>query len=102
MSPGTSLPTAARLGRTFRVHLARSNKSLDIPEHRSILDVVLDAQVHIRHACHSGRCGACEVTVLTGVPEHRDPVYANTSRPPADRMKLCVSRSVTDELTLDL
>ena len=86
----------------FKVHLARSRKSLDVPEHCSILDVVLAAGVHIRHACHSGHCGACETTVLAGVPEHRDPVYANTSRPPGDRMKLCVSRSVTGDITLDL
>jgi hypothetical protein len=47
-------------------------------------------------------CGACEVRVLEGTPDHRDPVYSNTSRVPLDRMKLCVSRSVTPRLTLDL
>jgi ferredoxin len=88
--------------RPFRVVLARSARSLDVPAGRSILDVVLDARVHVRHACHTGHCGACEVKVLDGLPEHFDPVYRHTSRPPRDRMKLCVSRALTPELTLDL
>ena len=88
--------------RSFRVVLARSARSLDVPAARSVLDVVLDARVHVRHACHTGHCGACEVRVLGGLPEHLDPVYRHTSRPPRDRMKLCVSRAITPELTLDL
>lgn len=86
----------------FSVVLARSGRRLDVPAGRSILDVVIDARVHIRHACHTGHCGACEVPVLCGVPQHLDPVYRYTSRPPADRIKLCVSRALTPELTLDL
>ena len=86
----------------LRVVLARSGRYLEVPAARSILDVVLDARVHIRHACHTGHCGACEVPVLGGVPQHLDPVYRYTSRPPRDRIKLCVSRALTPELTLDL
>lgn len=86
----------------LRVVLARSGRNLEVPAGRSILDVVIDARVHIRHACHTGHCGACEVRVLGGLPQHLDPVYRYTSRPPSDRMKLCVSRAFTPELTLDL
>lgn len=88
--------------RPLRVVLARSGRCLEVPPERSVLDVVLAAKVHVRHACHTGHCGACEVTVLQGQPEHFDPVYRHTSRPPCDRMKLCVSRAFTPQLTLDL
>lgn len=88
--------------RSLHVVLARSGRRLEVPAGRSILDVVIDARVHIRHACHTGHCGACEVRVLDGLPEHWDPVYRQASRPPCDRIKLCVSRALTPELTLDL
>lgn len=92
----------ARPAAPLWVVLARSARRLEVPAGRSILDAVLAAKVHIRHACHSGRCGACEVKVLAGVPEHRDPIYRHALPPPRDRMKLCVSRALTPGLTLDL
>lgn len=82
--------------------LQRSERRLSMPAGRSILDVVLAAQVHIRHACHIGHCGACEVKVLAGIPYHLDSTYGYMENPPGDRIRLCVSRALTPELVLDL
>ncbi len=73
-----------------------------MPPNQTVLQAVRSAGVDVPYACLEGKCGACEVGVLDGTPQHRDPVYSNTSRVPHDRMKLCVSRSLTPRLTLDL
>ncbi len=86
----------------MRLRLARKGLVLTVPAGRSLLDVLLDAKVRVRHACTSGGCGACEVRVLEGVPWHRDAAYAARAVPPLDRIRLCVSRSRSAELTLDL
>lgn len=87
---------------TITVHLARTGQTLEVPPHQTILQVVRAAGVDVPYACLEGKCGACEVTVLNGTPDHRDPIYANTSRVPTDCMKLCVSRALTPHLTLNL
>lgn len=88
--------------RPLMIILARSGIRLTVPAGRSILDALLTAKIHIRHACHTGQCGACEVKVLAGIPEHMDTAYKITPHPPCDRMKVCVSRALTTEITLDL
>lgn len=84
------------------VHLARRGLTLQVAPQQTLLQAVRQAGVDVPYACLEGRCGACEVNVLGGTPQHLDPVYAHTSRVPHDRMKLCVSRSLTPNLTLDL
>ncbi|PKO30164.1 MAG: hypothetical protein CVU36_09375 [Betaproteobacteria bacterium HGW-Betaproteobacteria-9] len=84
------------------VHLARTGRTLQVQPDQTLLQAVRSVGVDVPYVCLEGKCGACEVGVLGGTPEHRDPVYANTSRLPRDRMKLCVSRSLTPRLTLDL
>jgi hypothetical protein len=42
------------------------------------------------------------VTVLAGLPDHRDAVLDDADRARNDCMLLCVSRSRTDQLVLDL
>ncbi|WP_308036648.1 PDR/VanB family oxidoreductase [Actinoplanes sp. DH11] len=93
--------TAAR-GTAFEVELARTGKVLTVPAHSSVLDVVTAAGAEVLSSCRQGVCGTCEATVLAGEPEHRDSVLDDAERAAATCMFVCVSRSRTDRLVLDL
>lgn len=86
----------------FDVRLARSGLTLTVPPQRSILDVVEAAGVGVLSSCAEGTCGTCETGVLDGLPDHRDSVLTAAERAAGDCMLICVSRSRTDRLVLDL
>jgi len=86
----------------FEVKLTQSGLTLTVPEDRSILDVIRDAGVAVLSSCKEGTCGTCETVVLGGVPDHRDSVLDEEARADGATMMICVSRSVTPRLTLDV
>jgi len=92
--------TAASGG--FTVILSRSGKVLEIPQSKSILDVLLEAGMDVPFSCAEGTCGTCEVAVLEGVPDHRDALLTSTEREANNRMLICVSGSKSSRLVLDL
>lgn len=87
---------------SFELELARSGLRLVVPPDASILKTVETAGVAVLSSCTEGTCGTCETTVLAGVPEHRDSVLTQAERAAADVMMICVSRSLTPRLVLDL
>jgi ferredoxin-NADP reductase len=90
------------LSGSFTVRLARSGKVLNVPEGRSILEVLVEAGIQIEHSCSEGICGTCETKVLMGVPDHRDSVLTPQERAANSTMMICCSRSRSPELVLDL
>jgi ferredoxin-NADP reductase len=86
----------------FEVVLQQSGLTLTIPPDRSILSVVDEAGVGVLSSCAEGTCGTCETTVLDGIPDHRDSVLDETEKKANDCMMICVSRSCTERLVLDL
>jgi ferredoxin-NADP reductase len=87
---------------TFEVVLAQSELTVPVPPERSILEVVEEAGVGVLSSCAEGTCGTCETAVLEGTPDHRDSVLSNEERAANDCMMICVSRSTTPRLVLDL
>ncbi|WP_326837525.1 PDR/VanB family oxidoreductase [Amycolatopsis rhabdoformis] len=98
--PRTSAETDA--DRAFTVELAASGLELAVPADRRLLDVLLEAGVDVMTSCEEGTCGTCETAVLGGVPEHRDSVLTTDEQDAGDRLIVCVSRSRTPRLVLDL
>jgi ferredoxin-NADP reductase len=88
--------------RATTVTLARSGLTLQIPAGVSILDAVEAAGVNVLASCREGTCGTCETTILSGLADHRDSVLSPEEQDEQDAMMICVSRSRTDELTLNL
>jgi ferredoxin-NADP reductase len=86
----------------FEVELAASELTLTIPPDRSILEVVEEAGVGVLSSCAEGTCGTCETAVLDGLPDHRDSVLTEEERQAGDCMMICISRSCTARLVLDL
>ena len=72
------------------------------PAGRSVLDVLEDAGVEVLSSCQEGTCGTCETGVLAGVPDHRDSLLDDDERAANDAMMICVSRSRSARLVLDL
>ncbi|GGV39124.1 ferredoxin [Actinomadura cremea] len=90
----------------FEVRLERSGVTLTVPPGRSVLDAVGGAVggagAGVLSSCRQGLCGTCETTVLDGEPDHRDSILDDDEREAGDRMFVCVSRSRTARLVLDL
>ncbi|HEX3787999.1 MAG TPA: PDR/VanB family oxidoreductase [Pseudonocardiaceae bacterium] len=86
----------------FEVELARAGPTVRVPADRSILSVVEEAGVAVLSSCQEGTCGTCETTVLAGVPDHRDSLLTEDERAAGDTMMICVSRSRTPRLVLDI
>jgi ferredoxin-NADP reductase len=86
----------------FDVELARSEITVRVDPGQSILDALLIAGVEAKFSCREGTCGTCEVAVWAGVPRHRDSVLTEDERAANDAMMICVSRSRTAKLVIDL
>jgi vanillate O-demethylase ferredoxin subunit len=88
--------------RPFEVVLKSSGESFLIPADKSILDVLIDAGKDPLHDCKRGDCGICQVEVLEGVPDHRDYILSDAEKAEGTKMQICVSRSKTPRLVIDL
>jgi ferredoxin-NADP reductase len=86
----------------FVVELARTGRSVTVQPDVSVLDAVSTAGLGMLSSCKQGLCGTCVTRVLEGIPDHRDSILTAADRENGDRMYLCVSRSCSDRLVLDL
>ncbi|WP_232330579.1 PDR/VanB family oxidoreductase [Nocardia fusca] len=86
----------------FEVELARSGVVVTVGESESVLDALQRSGADVDFSCREGTCGTCEVAVLAGRPEHRDSVLTEDEQAANDAMMICVSRSCTPRLVLDL
>lgn len=86
----------------FEVELARTGRSVTVTRDRTVLEAIRAAGVDVLSSCRQGTCGTCETDVLAGVPDHRDSILGDGDRAANDCMFVCVSRSCTDRLVLDI
>ncbi len=86
----------------FEVVLKSSGESFLIPPDKTILDVLIDAGKDPLHDCKRGDCGICQVDVVEGVPDHRDYILTDAEKAEGKKMQICVSRSKSERLVLDL
>ncbi len=99
----TAAPLAAPVRATgFTVELARTGRTVPVTPGETVLDAVRRAGADVLSSCREGTCGTCEITVLDGLPDHRDSILDDDERAAGDCMFVCVSRSRTDRLVLDL
>lgn len=95
-------PPAPPANSSITVELARSGLTVMVPPGRSILDAVREAGVPATSSCENGTCGACEVHVLAGIPDHFDAVLTPREKLVGDRMMICCSGALTSRLVIDL
>ncbi|MCU1614644.1 MAG: oxidoreductase [Frankiales bacterium] len=89
-------------GDAFEVELARGKASVIVPSGVSILDAVRPIVPNVAFSCEEGHCGTCETVVLDGVPDHRDSYLDDDEHESNETMMICVSRSLSKRLVLDL
>lgn len=88
----------------FEVECEQSDKLVEVPAGKSILDALIDAGLNLSHSCKSGVCGACEVGVLgfDGELDHQDSILSKAERQSGKTMMICVSRCTGRKLVLDV
>ncbi|NMO03043.1 oxidoreductase [Gordonia sp. TBRC 11910] len=84
---------------SFEVEL--DGEIYEIPADKSIVEVLDENGVEIDTSCQEGICGTCTMTVLAGVPEHRDNVLTKAEKEAGELIAVCVSRCAGKHLVLD-
>lgn len=90
------------LSEDFEVECALSGVTVEVTPDHSILEALTDAGLDLESSCLEGACGTCEVRVLSGIPDHRDSILEPAEKAANDTMMICVSRSLTPRLVLDI
>jgi len=93
---------SAAISGGFVVVLARSGRRIEVKQGKTILQAILEADIHVPHSCTEGTCGSCETAVIRGTPDHRDSVLSQAERARNETMMICCSGCIGDELVLDL
>jgi ferredoxin-NADP reductase len=86
----------------FEVVCQRSGSTFEITSDQSILEVLEEEGIPILGSCYEGVCGTCEARILEGTADHRDSVLTDAEKAANEMMLICVSRSRTERLVLDL
>jgi ferredoxin-NADP reductase len=87
---------------SFEVECQRSGTVLTVPQGKSIYEVCEDAGIDVLGSCMEGVCGTCECDVVEGEPDHRDSVLNDAEKARNETIMICVSRSRSERLVLDL
>lgn len=87
----------------FEVVCAKSQKTVQVPPGKSILDAMLDVGLSPDYSCMEGICGTCETAVVEcdGELEHLDSVLTKSEKQAGKTMMICVSRCKGTRLVLD-
>ncbi|WCP16017.1 Phthalate dioxygenase reductase (plasmid) [Sphingobium sp. AntQ-1] len=88
--------------RPFLLRLATSGRELPVPADKTALEVLRAAGVPVPSSCEQGTCGTCVVKVLDGVPDNRDHFLSEYNKKSGKRVALCVSRALSETLTIEL
>ncbi|MFI1291780.1 PDR/VanB family oxidoreductase [Streptomyces sp. NPDC020792] len=99
---GNGVPAFEGTSGTFEIELRKTGKVLCVAENQSILQVVREVIPDVPSSCEDGFCGSCETKVLGGVPEHHDSILSEFERAGGQTMMICVGRSRSNRLVLDL
>ncbi len=99
--PDAPAPSEGALD-TFDVVCRKSGITVSIRNGESILEALRDNGINMIASCMEGICGTCETPVLEGTPDHRDSVLSADEQAENDYMMICVSRSLSPTLVLDV
>ncbi len=95
-------PAAASAETGFTLVARRSGITVRVPAEQSILQVLEENGLCVPFSCREGLCSSCETPVLAGTPDHRDLVLSDRQKASNLTMMICVSRSKTAVLELDV
>ena len=90
-------------GVPFEVRLCKSDKTITVGEHESLLEAIERAGVEAPFLCRGGSCGQCETDVVSHAGDfvHRDHWLDDSEHASGKKIMPCVSRFVGTSLELD-
>ena len=86
----------------FEIYLAKRGLTLTVLPDQSILHVLQTAGVEVPYSCSEGVCGTCLTKVVEGSPDHWDMYLTPEEQAKGDCIMVCISRSHSPRLVLDL
>jgi ferredoxin-NADP reductase len=89
-------------GDEFEVEARRSGLKVTVDARCSILEMLEQAGIPVPSSCLEGVCGTCETTIIDGEAEHRDSILSPDEQEANETMMVCVSRSKSPSLVLDI
>jgi ferredoxin len=87
---------------SFEVVMAQSQTRVWVKPGETILQALQCAGVETPYSCGEGVCGTCQTRVIEGEPDHWDMYLTPEEQEKGDCMMICISRSKSDRLVLDL
>lgn len=99
---GASAPPTAEGNSAFEVYLARSDATITVAPHQTVVRALEQHGFDIPVSCEQGICGTCLTRVMAGIPDHRDQYLTDEERDANDQFTPCCSRARSARLVLDL
>ena len=102
VAPAAAAPPAAGVAEIpvgFQVRLTSTGAVYDVPNDKSIVQVLREHDIDVETSCESGLCGTCRTRYVEGEPEHHDYVLDDDER--SEFVMICCARSKTPLLVLD-
>lgn len=87
---------------SFEVECQRSGVTVTVPRDKTIYEVCEEAGIDVLGSCMEGVCGTCECDIIEGEGDHRDSVLNDAEKAANQSLMICVSRSLSERLVLDL
>ena len=90
-------------GKPFEVRLCRSDKTIEVGEHESLLEALEREGVDAPFLCRGGSCGQCETNVVSSDGDfiHRDHWLTEAEHESGKKIMPCVSRFVGKYIELE-
>lgn len=102
LAHGVATPPTEASNSPFEVEIASTGEILSVAADEFLIDVLHAAGYYVMCSCTQGMCGSCLTPVLGGKPDHRDFILTDADHAANDVMTVCVSRSKSERLVLDL
>ena len=91
-------------GQPFKIFLEKSQISITVGEHQSVLEAIEAAGIDAPYMCRGGACGQCETGVSScdGELQHNDIYLSDEEKQAGTKIMICVSRFKGQQLVLQL
>ena len=86
----------------FEVEISDTGQVITVAADQSIIEALEAAGHDVMYDCQRGDCGICQCTVVSGTPDHRDVVLSDDERASGTVMQICVSRSKSPRLVIEI
>lgn len=80
----------------FQVKVNSTGAVYDIPENKSIIQVLREKGIEVETSCEAGLCGTCLTRYLDGAPEHHDLILNDEQR--STHVLICCARASSSSL----